>query len=132
MTDYSAAPSAATESPENFGFDTIPAKNHQPVIEWTYPEFQSICPVSDRHDQGTVKIRYKPAESLLESKSAREYLRAWRNKHNWQEYVCDEIADAIFAAIKPVWLVIEIDWAPRGGIFSKTISKRGDESAIEE
>ena len=131
MTDYSNAGSAKTEAPENFKFDVIPSHGHQPVIEWVYPEFQSLCPVSERHDQGVLRIRYKPKELLLESKSMRNYLMKWRNKQNWQEYITEEIASSVYNAVKPVWLVVEIEWSPRGGIFAKTISKRGDESQIE-
>ena len=130
MTDYSNAPSAKTETPDNFKFDFIPARNHQPVIEWEYPEFQSICPVSGRHDHGKLKLRYKPKEKILESKSMREYLSLWRNKQNWQEYITEEIADAIQIAVEPLALIVEIEWSPRGGIFARTISKRGKESEI--
>lgn len=124
MTDYSNAGSAHTEKPEQSSFDTIPIENHDLVVEWTYPEFQSICPVSDRHDQGTLTITYKPSDRLLESKSVREYLRAWRNLHVWQEYVTEEIAQAINDAIKPEWLEVEIEWTSRGGIYAKTTSRR--------
>jgi 7-cyano-7-deazaguanine reductase len=132
MTDYSDAASARTEIPEDYTFDTIPAREHRPIIDWVYPEFQSLCPVSNRHDQGTVKIRYKPQDNLLESKSVREYLMLWRNKQNWQEYIAEEIASALFKAIEPLWLVVEIEWAPRGGIFAKTVSRRGDISKIDK
>jgi 7-cyano-7-deazaguanine reductase len=132
MTDYSDAASAKTEIPEDYIFDTIPAREHRPIIDWVYPEFQSLCPVSNRHDQGTVKIRYQPLDNILESKSVREYLMLWRNKQNWQEYIVEEIASALFDAVKPLWLVVEIEWAPRGGIFAKTVSRRGDISKIDK
>ncbi len=132
MTDYSDAASAKTEIPEDYTFDTIPAREHRPIIDWVYPEFQSLCPVSNRHDQGTVKIRYQPQDTILESKSVREYLMLWRNKQNWQEYIAEEIANALFEAVEPLWLVVEIEWAPRGGIFAKTVSQRGDISKIDK
>jgi 7-cyano-7-deazaguanine reductase len=131
MTDYSKAASAKTEIPENYKFDFIPAKNIRTIIIWEYPEFQSICPISERHDQGTVIIKYKPKDKILESKSMRDYLTLWRNKKNWQEHVTDEIADAVDKAIEPAGLIVEIKWAPRGGIFATTISRRGDISEIK-
>ncbi|MCU0822608.1 MAG: GTP cyclohydrolase I [Spirochaetes bacterium] len=130
MTDYSKAASANTEKPENYKFDFIPAKNIQTIVIWEYPEFQSICPISERHDQGTVTIKYKPKDKILESKSMRDYLTLWRNKKNWQEHVTNEIADAVYRAIEPEGMIIEIEWAPRGGIFATTISRRGDISGI--
>jgi 7-cyano-7-deazaguanine reductase len=127
MTDYSNASAADLEKPDKFKFDFIPVKSHNLFIEWVYPEFQSICPISGRHDQGTLTLRYKPREKLLESKSMREYLSLWRNLHNWQEQVTEDIADAIYKALEPVALELKIEWAPRGGIFARTISKKGED-----
>jgi 7-cyano-7-deazaguanine reductase len=127
MTDYSKASGAELEKPEKFKFDFIPVKSHNLFIEWEYPEFQSICPISGRHDQGTLTLRYRPREKLLESKSMREYLSLWRNLHNWQEQVTEEIADALYKALEPAALELVIEWAPRGGIFARTISAKGEE-----
>ncbi len=126
MTDYSKASSAKTEIVEDCELTTFPTKGHKPAVEWEYPEFQCMCPVSERHDQGIVRIKYKPKDKILESKSVRDYLRAWRNKRNWQEYVTEEIADKLYKTCEPEWLILEIEWSPRGGIFAKTISKKGD------
>ncbi|HNR87984.1 MAG TPA: NADPH-dependent 7-cyano-7-deazaguanine reductase QueF [Spirochaetota bacterium] len=130
MTDYSKASTAELQTPR-YAFDTIEAKGHRPIVRWEFPEFQSLCPVSERQDQGTVVVTYRPQEKILESKSVRDYFFAWRNLKNWQEYVTEEIADALFAACEPEWLVVEITWAPRGGIFATTVARRGDRSSIE-
>ena len=128
MTDYSNASKARVEIPEEISLDTFKARAHTPLVEWEYPEFQSLCPVSDRHDQGVVRIRYKPGEKILESKSVRDYLMSWRNTRNWQEYITEEIADLLYKACDPVWLEVTISWSPRGGISARTVSTRGDMS----
>jgi len=125
MTDYSSASNVDVEVPEDSKVVTIAARGHEPFIEWRYPEFQSLCPVSERHDQGVVTIRYKPKDTILESKSVRDYLMSWRNKKNWQEYISEEIADLLFKVCRPVWLTVTIDWRARGGIEAKTVSVRG-------
>jgi 7-cyano-7-deazaguanine reductase len=125
MTDYSKASEAKIEVVTDVELVTFPTGGHKPEIEWEYPEFQCLCPVSSRHDQGVVRITYQPQEKILESKSVRDYLSAWRNKHIWQEYVTDELADALYNASSPVWLIVEITWSARGGICAKTTSKRG-------
>jgi 7-cyano-7-deazaguanine reductase len=127
MTDYSNASKAELEKPLKFKFDFIPVENNNLFIEWVYPEFQSICPISGRHDQGTLTLKYRPREKLLESKSMREYLSLWRNLHNWQEQVTEEIADALYKALEPAALEVKIEWAPRGGIFARTVSKKGED-----
>ncbi len=126
ITDYSKATDAVTEVPENVHLNTIESREHTPEIELEYPEFQSLCPVSERHDAGIVTVRYKPDALILETKSVRDYLAAWRDLKNWQEYITEEIAEKLFDACEPVWLTVEIDWAPRGGIFARTLSERGD------
>ena len=126
MTDYSNASEARVEIPEKVSLDTFKARAHTPLVEWEYPEFQSLCPVSDRHDQGVVRIRYQPGEKILESKSVRDYLMSWRNTRNWQEYITEEIADLLDKACDPVWLEVAISWSPRGGISARTVSIRGD------
>ena len=126
MTDYLKASGAIVEIPDGVKLITFPARGHIPLIEWEYPEFQSLCPVSERHDQGIVSIRYKPREKILEGKSVRDYLMMWRNKRNWQEYITEEIANLLFIACEPDWLIVTINWSSRGGILAKTTSKRGN------
>ena len=126
MTDYSKASETQVEIPEEAILLTFPAGAHTPLIEWEYPEFQSLCPVSERHDQGIVTIQYKPRKKILESKSVRDYLIMWRNKKNWQEYITEEIASLLYKACEPAWLTVTIKWSPRGGIAAKTTSEMGD------
>jgi len=125
MTDYTRASEAGVEKPENVRLLTFPARNHTPVIAWEYPEFQSLCPVSERPDQGVVRIRYQPKHKILESKSVRDYLIRWRNKKNWQEYITEEIAGLLYETCEPDWLTVDIQWSSRGGILAKTTSHRG-------
>ncbi|RLB27662.1 MAG: NADPH-dependent 7-cyano-7-deazaguanine reductase QueF [Deltaproteobacteria bacterium] len=126
MTDYSEASEAKVEIPEEVSLITFPARGHKPLIEWVYPEFQSLCPVSERHDQGVVTIRYKPKERILEAKSVRDYLMRWRNKRNWQEYITEEIAELLYKTCQPEWLTVTITWSSRGGIVAHTTSQKGN------
>ena len=126
MTDYSESARVKVEIIDEVKITTFPTRAHKPIVEWTYPEFQCLCPVSSRHDQGKVVIKYLPDKNILESKSVRDYLASWRNKKIWQEYVTEEIANQLFKASKPKWLIVEIEWSGRGGISAKTISKRGE------
>ncbi len=129
MTDYSRSSEVQVETPEDVKITIFPAMGHKPVIEWEYPEFQSLCPVSERHDQGVVVITYIPDKNILESKSVRDYLMMWRNKRNWQEYITGEIAEKLFRACKPEWLKVEIRWSARGGIFARTTAERGSRAS---
>jgi len=129
MADYSKASDATVEIPDGVTVTTFPAREHAPLIELEYPEFQSLCPISERHDQGVVTIRYKPGDKILEGKSLRDYLMMWRNKRNWQEYITEEIADLLYKSCEPEWLTVIISWSPRGGILAKTTAERGSRIA---
>jgi 7-cyano-7-deazaguanine reductase len=129
MADYSKASDATVEIPDGVTVTTFPAREHAPLIELEYPEFQSLCPISERHDQGVVTIRYKPREKILEGKSLRDYLTMWRNKRNWQEYITAEIADLLYKSCEPEWLTVIISWSARGGILAKTTAERGSRIA---
>ncbi|MFP4521521.1 MAG: NADPH-dependent 7-cyano-7-deazaguanine reductase [Fibrobacterota bacterium] len=126
-TDYrNMASEAKTEKADRAELSAFPSRGNNVTVRWDFPEFQSICPVSGRHDQGVVTIEYKVKEKILESKSVRDYLTSWRTKTCWQEYVTNEIADALFECCKPEWLNVEIEWTPRGGIYAVTTAERPD------
>jgi 7-cyano-7-deazaguanine reductase len=125
MTDYSQADKVKLKLPKIPKLVTFPSKGNRPIIEWEYSEFQCLCPISGRHDQGVVMIKYLPDKKILESKSVRDYLALWRNVKVWQEYVTEELAEVLYTSCKPKWLMVEIKWSGRGGIFAKTCSKRG-------
>lgn len=108
MTDYTKSQYAKTEKIKNPKITVFPARGNQPIIHWDFPEFQCLCPVSKRIDHGVVKIKYKPKDKIIESKSVRDYLTQWRNKKIWQEYVTEEIANTLFKASESEWLIVEI------------------------
>lgn len=128
MTDYTKAHTVRTDKIKNVKLTTFPSRGHQPIVVWEFPEFQCLCPVSKRIDQGIVRIIYKPSTKILESKSVRDYLVMWRDKKIWQEYVTERIADDLFNACEAEWLTVEIKWSPRGGIFARTVARKFNKS----
>jgi 7-cyano-7-deazaguanine reductase len=49
------------------------------VVRFTCPEFTSICPVTGQPDFAHLVIDYVPKERLVESKSLKVFLGAFRN-----------------------------------------------------
>ena len=64
-------------------------------VEYEHPEFTSICPLTGAPDFGTLTIRYVPKEKLLELKSLRDYLAAFRARPILQEEVVNEVLDEV-------------------------------------
>jgi 7-cyano-7-deazaguanine reductase len=86
------------------------------LARFTAPEFTSICPVTGQPDFGLLVIDYAPKEWIVESKSLKLFLGAFRNHGAFHEDCTLHVARRIIAAIDPVWLRIGGYWNPRGGI----------------
>ena len=110
--------SAIPTSPEEARLDRVP--NAHPgtgyVARFTCPEFTSLCPVTGQPDFATLVIDYVPGEFLLESKSLKLYLFAFRNHGAFHESCTVDIGKRIVETIEPVWFRIGGYWYPRGGI----------------
>ena len=86
------------------------------LARFTAPEFTSLCPVTGQPDFARLVIDYAPADWLIESKSLKLYLGAFRNHGAFHEDCTLTIAKTIVARAEPLWLRIGGYWFPRGGI----------------
>ena len=86
------------------------------VVRFTCPEFTSLCPVTGQPDFAHLVIDYVPQASILESKSLKLYLGAFRNHGAFHEDCTLAIARRVIEAVAPKWLRIGGYWYPRGGI----------------
>lgn len=82
------------------------------------PEFTSLCPKTGLPDFGTLTIVYEPARAVLELKSLKEYLLAYRNLGIFQENVVNRVLADIVKACRPVRALVTGAFNPRGGIRS--------------
>lgn len=85
-------------------------------IEIQQPEFTSVCPMTGLPDFGTVTIRYRPDEKIVELKSLKFYLLQYRNVGIFYEHVVNRILDDLVAVVKPKRMEVIGDFTPRGGI----------------
>ena len=105
-------------SPEEALLERVPAGHAGTnyVVRFTAPEFTSICPMTGQPDFAHIVIDYIPSEWLVESKSLKLYLHAFRNHGAFHEDCTIDIAKRLVALLDPVWLRIGAYWYPRGGI----------------
>lgn len=96
--------------------ETFP--NQYPAYEVTLdnPEFTAVCPKTGLPDFGTITITYMPDKSLLEMKSLKEYMLAYRNIGIFQENATNRILEDVVKACKPKWCTVTGDFRPRGGM----------------
>ena len=86
------------------------------LVRFTAPEFTSLCPITGQPDFAHLVIDYVPAGWLVESKSLKLYLGAFRNHGAFHEACTLDIALRLQAEIEPEWLRIGGYWYPRGGM----------------
>ncbi len=86
------------------------------AARFTAPEFTSLCPVTGQPDFARLVIDYAPAQWLIESKSLKLYLAAFRNHGAFHEDCTLKIGRKLVEVAEPTWLRIGGYWFPRGGI----------------
>ncbi|NNU17443.1 NADPH-dependent 7-cyano-7-deazaguanine reductase QueF [Parvularcula sp. ZS-1/3] len=110
--------STLPQHPDEARLDPVP--NPHPdtlyLARFVAPEFTSICPVTGQPDFAHLVIDYAPDQHLVESKSFKLLLGAYRNHGAFHEDCTIDIGKRIIEATKPKWLRICGYWYPRGGI----------------
>ena len=105
-------------SPDDARLERV--RNPHPDVDYltrlTAPEFTSICPVTAQPDFAHLVIDYVPDAWLVESKSLKLYLGAFRNHGAFHEECTVRIGKDVAALLAPRWLRIGGYWYPRGGI----------------
>src|SRR5579875_2494427 len=86
------------------------------VVRFTAPEFTCLCPITGQPDFAHLVIDYVPGEFLVESKSLKLYLSAFRNHGAFHEATTLAIGRKLVDTLAPRWLRIGGYWYPRGGM----------------
>lgn len=106
------------ESPDEATLERVP--NPHPdahyAARFTQPEFTCLCPVTGQPDFAHLVIDYVPRNWLVESKSLKLYLNAFRNHGAFHEDTTVAIGKRLVALLEPHYLRIGGYWFPRGGM----------------
>jgi 7-cyano-7-deazaguanine reductase len=108
----------AVAGPETARLERVPNPHPRKVclVRFTSPEFTSLCPVTGQPDFAHLVIDYVPRRWLVESKSLKLYLQAFRNHGAFHEDCTLAIAGRLVDFLDPRWLRIGGYWYPRGGM----------------
>jgi 7-cyano-7-deazaguanine reductase len=112
------AKSALPASPDDAVLEHVanPGKGTLYLVRFTAPEFTALCPITGQPDFAHLVIDYVPRGWIVESKSLKLYLGAFRNEGAFHEDCTLKIAKRLEAEIAPQWLRIGGYWYPRGGM----------------
>ncbi len=105
-------------SPADAVLETVPNPHRGStyLVRFTAPEFTVLCPITGQPDFAHLVIDYVPRAKLVESKSLKLYLSAFRNHGAFHEDCTLAIAKRLERLLKPRWLRIGGYWYPRGGM----------------
>ncbi len=111
-------PAAIPATPETATLDRVPNAHADTnyVTRFAIPEFTCLCPITGQPDFAHLVIDYVPGDWLIESKSLKLFMHAFRNHGGFHEATTVIIGKRLVEALSPRWLRIGGYWYPRGGI----------------
>ncbi len=92
------------------------------------PEFTAICPMTGQPDFGRMVIEYVPDRWLLELKSLKLYLGAFRDVGIFHETVTNTILDDLRRRLEPRRMAVKGHYNMRGGIVTVVDARWPDEN----
>jgi 7-cyano-7-deazaguanine reductase len=95
------------------------------IIRIEIPEYTAVCPKTGLPDFGTIILEYEPAKSVLELKSLKSYILAYRNVGIFYENAVNRMLRDFVSAAKPKWCRVTGKFNTRGGMFSTIVAQQG-------
>jgi len=83
--------------------------NHYPgyTIRIEIPEYTAVCPKTGLPDFGTIVLEYEPARSVLELKSLKSYILAYRNVGIFYENAVNRMLRDFVAAANSQFIAMQ-------------------------
>ena len=109
--------------------DTVPW-NHagaNAVVEYSTSELTAICPVTGQPDFYELKLSYRPATRLLESKAMKLYLWGFRDRGVFAEDLAAILLEDLIAACEPEEMTVDLTQQVRGGLQIRTVVRHPSE-----
>lgn len=85
------------------------------TIEFVFPEFTSLCPVTGQPDFATITVRYLPRQKCVEMKSLKLYYFSYRNQGTFYEAVVNQILTDLTRLLNPKRMTVIGQFAVCGG-----------------
>lgn len=93
---------------------------------YTTNELTSVCPLSGLPDFYECMIETVPDDMVVELKTMKFYLGAYRDVGILHEDLAVKIMDEIAECIDPLWIKVTLSSHVRGGIHTTVIAENGD------
>ena len=113
-------------TPGRYGIEEIEQNQLEPwpnphpgrdyVVRFEIPEFTCLCPRSGYPDFATLVIEFAPGPSIVELRSLKLYINAFRDRQISHEAVANEILDDLVGLLAPRWMRLVAEFNVRGNI----------------
>lgn len=107
------------------GIEVFPNQYPGYTIRIEIPEYTAVCPKTGLPDFGTIALEYEPIKSVLELKSLKSYILAYRNVGIFYENAVNRMLRDFVSAAKPKWCRVTGQFNTRGGMHSTIIAEHG-------
>jgi 7-cyano-7-deazaguanine reductase len=98
--------------------ETFPNQFPDYEITIEIPEYTSVCPKTGLPDFGIITIWYIPDKKVMELKSLKMYILAYRNLGIFYENAVNRILEDVVKACQPKKALVRGEFTPRGGLSS--------------
>ena len=105
--------------------ETFPNQFQSYTIRIEIPEYTAVCPKTGLPDFGTIILEYQPVKHVLELKSLKSYILAYRNIGIFYENAVNRMLRDFTVAAKPKWCRVTGQFATRGGMHSTITAEFG-------
>jgi len=93
------------------------------VVDIFTSEITAHCPKTHQPDFYRINVSYQPDKRCIESKAFKLYLMSFRDEGHFIEAFAQIILEDLVNACSPVWMTVELEMTPRGGIGIKVKTK---------
>jgi len=100
-------------------------KDRTYTVHLDIQEFSCVCPRTGMPDYAVFELDYVPGKLLVELKSLKLYLTAFRNMGIFHENVVNRVSDDFIKACRPRYLKVKGIFNTRGGIKASVIREYG-------
>ena len=105
--------------------ETFPNQFPGYTIRIEIPEYTAVCPKTGLPDFGTIVLEYEPLKQVLELKSLKDYILAYRNIGIFYENSVNRMLRDFTTAARPKWCRVTGQFNTRGGMHSTITAVHG-------
>lgn len=109
-----------------------PSPHRRYTIRMEIPEFTCLCPRSGFPDFALIRLAYQPKDSIVELRSLKLYINAYRDVAISHEAAANQILDDLVALLDPHWMRVVADFNVRGNIKTAVTAEHGRRTPAAE